>query len=49
MVTKAISFDEAEEIGSAEDVLQEDLEVAHIIPWSFASYNPMVLFLEPSY
>ena len=48
VVTKAISFDKAEETGSAEDVLQGDLEAAHIIPWSFASYDPMVLVLEPS-
>ncbi|CDM29134.1 hypothetical protein DTO012A7_1029 [Penicillium roqueforti] len=41
VVTKAISFDKAEETGSAEDVLQGDLEAAHIIPWSFASYDPM--------
>jgi hypothetical protein len=48
VVTKAISFDKAEEIGSAEDVLQGDLEAAPIIPWSFESYDPMVLFLKPS-
>ena len=48
VVTKAISFDKAEEIGSAEDVLQGDLEATHIIPWLFASFDPVVLFLEPS-
>ncbi|KAJ5661686.1 uncharacterized protein N7477_009302 [Penicillium maclennaniae] len=41
VVTKAISFNEAEETESADDVLQGDLEAAHIIPWSFASYDPM--------